>query len=250
MKYMERNSLPQRITEDFQAIRTNLGLVAGEGIPHILAVTSSGTREGKTTFSINLATSIATSGLRVLLIDGDFRKPDIGAALSLNGKTGGLQKILFETADLQDAVSRVPSIDLDVLTADPFNIPGTFEILARPHTREIIRKISEDYDHVIIDTPPVLVTPDALLWAKLSDAVVMIGYSGQTSGPDLKETYKRLSKIKVRILGTVLNSVGSDAGYQRYGYGYSGGEEEKEKGRKRRNRPLLLTNKSDSSNKA
>ncbi|MCH9021214.1 MAG: AAA family ATPase, partial [Planctomycetes bacterium] len=133
-----QEALPERIADDYQNIRANLGLVTGQGIPEILAVTSPGIREGKTTFAINLAASMAKAGSRVLLIDGDFRKPDIKNVLSINGKSGGLQKVLFGTCGIEQAVVKLPEIGLHVLTADPFNISGTFEILARTKTKKIM----------------------------------------------------------------------------------------------------------------
>ena len=233
--------LPERIASDYQTIRANLGLVGGQGIPKILAVTSPGMREGKTTFSINLAASMATAKSRVLLIDGDFRKPEIKNTLSINGKSGGLQKVLFGTCGFEQAVVKLPEIGLHVLTADPFNISETFDILARPRTREILRDIGANYDHIIIDTPPILNTPDALLWAKLADAAVLISFSGQTQGPDLREAYDRLIAVNVNVLGTVLNSVSHKDVYQGYYYGRPYVKDHKKKyGKHHGDRPIFL----------
>ncbi len=242
LNQMEREALPQQVADDYQAIRANLGLFAGEGIPDILIVTSAGVQEGKTTFSINLASSMAKGGKKVLLIDGDFRKPDIGQALSLNGKPGGLQKVLMGALEIENAVSIVQEIGLHVLTADPFNIAGTFELIARKESADIIRKISQEYDHIIIDTAPLLAASDALLWSKMADAVVLVSYSGQTAAPDLKEAYQRLSRINARVLGTVLHSVNTGSGYHRYGYGYYSGAGRGKRRRSDDNRPLLLQN--------
>jgi len=236
-----QEALPERIADDYQTIRANLGLVAGQGIPRILAVTSPGMREGKTTFSINLAASMAKAGNRVLLIDGDFRKPEIKNVLSINGKSGGLQKVLFGTCGIEQAVVKLPAIGLHVLTADPFNISGTFDILARPRTREILRDMGSKYDHIIIDTPPILATPDALLWAKLADSAVLVSFSGQTQGPDLREAYDRLTAVNVKVLGTVLNSVSHKDVYQGYYYGNAYGRNYKNKsGKHQDTRTILL----------
>ena len=236
---VQPRALTERITDDFQAIRTNLGLMADEGIPPIIAVTSPGAREGKTTFAINLATTIARSGCRVLLIDGDFRKPDIGAALSLNGKTGGVQKVLFNTATLEEARTILPDSHLHVLASDPLNVSGTFEMLHRPETVQRLRGLIKHYDHIIIDTPPLLATPDALLWTRIADAAVLIGFSGQTSRNELKEAFTRLSKTRVRVLGTVLNNVAVSSSYYRYGYGYDRSSLKKRQKRQRYTSLLL-----------
>lgn len=244
MRQLDADAMPQQVSDDYQNIRANLGLFGDEGIPRILVVTSAGVREGKTTFSINLASSMAKGGSKVLLIDGDFRKPDIGHSLSLNGKAGGLQKVLFGSGKIEETVSRLPDVDLDVLTADPFNISGTFELLTRPATAKILREISKNYDHVVIDTAPLLAASDALLWSKMADAAVLVGFSGQTAGPELKEAYARLSRVNVRVLGTVLHSVHVDNSYHRYGYGYYGGGGKSKRRRRDQNRPLLLKDSS------
>ena len=240
MRQIERDALPQQVEDDYQNIRANLGLFSGEGIPSILVVTSAGMQEGKTTFSINLATSMAKGASKVLLIDGDFRKPDVAHALMLNGKSGGLQKVLFGTGKIEDTVTHLPGISLDILSADPFDISGTFELLTRPSTAKLLREISQKYDHIIIDTAPLLAASDALLWAKMADATVLVSYSGHTAGPELKEAYDRLTRVHVRVLGTVLNSVQVDNSYHRYGYGYYGGKGKDHRRRGDENRPLLI----------
>jgi capsular exopolysaccharide synthesis family protein len=238
MRQIQRGGLPQQIEDEYQNIRANLGLVSGEGIPKVLVVTSAGMQEGKTTFSINLSTSMAKGGGKVLLIDGDFRKPDIGHALSLNGKSGSLQNFFLGAQKIEHAVTHMPGIDLDILMADSFDVFGTFELLAQPSSKKILHQIAQHYDHVVIDTAPLLAASDALLWAKMADAAVLVSFSGHTVGPELKEAYERLARINIRVLGTVLNSVSEYHSHYRYAYGYYDG-----KGKRRRKdekRPLLL----------
>jgi capsular exopolysaccharide synthesis family protein len=211
--------LPGQIVEDYQTIRANLGLLNNEGLPRKVVVTSPGMQEGKTTFSINLATSIAKSGKKVLLIDGDLRKPDIAYLLNLPRGSRGLQDVLLGR-EFDQVVWSIPSTGLDVLAADSRNAADAYELLASPLTFQQIHIISQRYDHLIIDTPPALAFPDALVWAKLADAVILTSFAGQTTAEDLRAATERLKQINVRVLGTVLSNVHAGRGYYHYGYNY------------------------------
>ena len=112
------------------------------------------------------------------------------------------------------------STGLDVLAADFRDAADAYELLALSSTAKYINKISEQYDHVIIDTPPVLSFPDALMWAKVGDAVILTSFAGQTTLPELREAKERLMQINVRIIGTVISSVDAEHSYYRHGYGY------------------------------
>jgi len=211
--------LPKRLAADFQTIRANLQLLNGNTIPKKLVVTSPGLGEGKTTFAINLATSLAESGKKVLLIDGDLRKPDIGYLLNLPKGSRGLQDVLFG-GEFDRLVCAVPSTGLDVLPADSHNRADAYELLALPGTRQRIDTISQRYDHVIIDSPPVLAFPDALVWAKMADGVILTSFAGETTTPDLREATEKLIQINVNLIGTVLSNVSTGHSYYRYGHNY------------------------------
>ena len=207
--------LPEQIAGDYQTIRTNLGLIDEEGIPRKLVITSPGMREGKTTFSVNLATSMSRAGKKVLLIDGDLRKPDVAKMLGIPADSGcGLQDVLLGE-EFDNAVHTIPSTGLDVLIADSQSRINGYELLASPGTRQCIDMLSQYYDHVIIDSSPILAFPDALIWATLGDAVILVSYAGQTTTPDLKEAKERLTRINVKVLGTVLSNVQSEYSYFR-----------------------------------
>jgi len=211
--------LPEQIVGDYQTIRANLGLLGAEGVPRKLVITSPSMKEGKTTFAVNLATSMAEAGKKVLLIDGDLRKPDVARLLNLPKGTRGLQDVLCGVK-FEQAVFSMASTGLDVLAADFDNTADAYELLAMPSTAKRIEMISRKYDHVIIDTPPALGFPDALVWAKIGGAAILVSYAGHTTLPDLREAKERLSQIDVQVLGTVLSSVQAGHGYYRHGHGY------------------------------
>ena len=241
---VEKALLPRQLTEDYQTIRANLGLLDEGGMPKKLVVTSAGMRDGKTTFSVNLATSLSRSGRKVLLIDGDLRKPDVGRLLNVPRDMRHLQDVLMGNP-FDDSAIAIVSPGLHVLAADSQNTIDPYELLVLPTTALLIDKLAERYDHVIIDTPPVLAFPDALILAKIAGAVILASFAGHTTGPDLKETRDRLAQINVRILGTVMGNVHLGHTYYRYGYHYyaQGGRPRRDSRRNGIN-PLLLSDKS------
>lgn len=209
----------EQIAGDYQTIRTNLRLLANGGMPRKLAVCSPGMREGKTTFAVNLATSLAKSGKKVLLIDGDLRKPDVRYMLKLSNGTIGVQDVLLGE-DPSGAIISIPESGLHVLPANSRHLADVYELLVSSMAHDQIERMGREYDHVIIDTPPALAFPDALVWAKLTDAVVLVGFAGQTTAPELKEAKERFSRIRARVLGAILSNVPAEQGLYRYGYGY------------------------------
>ncbi|NIT55056.1 MAG: polysaccharide biosynthesis tyrosine autokinase [Aliifodinibius sp.] len=237
---VKKPHLSKQLAGDYQTIRANLRLLNGDIMPKKLVITSPGTREGKTTFAVNLATSMAKAGKKVLLIDGDLRKPDVARMLNLPKGSKGLQDVLFERKIFNQAVCSIPATGLDVLAADSRNRDDACELLAFPGTRQRIDTISEKYDHVIIDSPPVLAFPDALLWVKMADAVILASFAYHTTAPDLRETIQKLSQINANVLGTVLSNVEANHSYYRYGYNYYEQNARSEKNSRRAKAKLLL----------
>jgi succinoglycan biosynthesis transport protein ExoP len=209
----------EQIASDYQTIRTNLGLLTNGGIPKSLTVCSPGMREGKTTFAVNLATSLAKSGKKVLLIDGDLRKPDVRYMLNVPNGSGGIQEVLLGE-DPSRIICSMPGSGLHVLVANSRSLADPYELLASSTAAQQLDKIGREYDHVIVDTPPALAFPDALVWAKLTEAVILVGFAGQTTVPELTEAKERFSRVRARVVGAILSNVRADQGLYRYNYGY------------------------------
>lgn len=221
---VDKKLLPRQIYDDYQTIRANIGLWDECKDSKMITVTSSGTGDGKTTFSVNLATTFARSGKRTLLIDGDLRKPDVNLILNLPRDLRGLQDYLFGM-DLEKAVYKVPSLDLYVLSSDNRNTGDALNLITMSESVRRIQALRDQYDYIIIDTPPVLAFSDALVWAKVADGTILVSFVGHTSRVDMQEAANRLERVNAKILGTVVNNVKVYQGHRKYGYGYGYGDD-------------------------
>ena len=230
----------EQLAGDYQTIRTNLSLLTTGGMPKKLAVSSPGVREGKTTFAVNLATSLAKSGKKVLLIDGDLRKPDIGHMLSIVNGSPGLQDVLMG-GNAGQAIHVIASTGLHVLPANPRSPADAYELLTSMVAAEQVDRLARQYDHLVVDTPPALAFPDALVWAKLTDAVVLISFAGQTTAPELKEVRERFARIRAQVLGAVLSNVPVERSMYRSSHAYRTPGSQAKYRRRMAKRLLLLT---------
>jgi capsular exopolysaccharide synthesis family protein len=196
-------------------------LAAGGNRTKTLVIASPQGRDGKTTLAINLATSIALSGQRVLLMDGDFRKPEVARYLKLNNAKG-LPNVLMGECRLADAIQQTLLPTLSILPANRSGQQQS-ELLARSGLMELLAELKSLYDEVIIDTPAVLAMPDAKLWAAVADAVMLVARSGKTGAKDLGEGKVRLQQAGARILGAVLTGVRVGDSYEKYQHRYGEG---------------------------
>lgn len=217
-KAIKSSLFAQQIAGDYQAIRTNLEL-SGYGIPRMLAVASAGMHEGTTALSTNLATSLAKSGKRVLLVDGDLRKPEVLQVLDDLEMSEHASEVVAE-GRLSYRVWVVLSSGLHVLVPDFSQAGDAYELLASSLVAERLELLSQRYDHIIIDTPPVLTFPDALIWAGITGKVVLSCFAGRTTSHELNEAKVRMTQTNAVILGAVMSNVRVDQGYQRYGHNY------------------------------
>jgi len=215
-------SRPQsQMAESYRALRTSLLLTSLGAPPKTILVTSALPREGKTTTSVNTAIVLAQKGTRVLLIDGDLRRPSIHKALGL-GPRVGLSNILTGGATLQQAVVRSPMLpNLFILPAGT-PPPNPAELMASSQLFELIAELREQYDHVVVDTPPTLSVTDAVVLSTRADAVVLVIRSSQTTKPALRRARDILAQVNARVAGVLLNAVNLDSPDYSYYYEYQG----------------------------
>jgi polysaccharide biosynthesis transport protein len=210
-----------QMAESYRALRTSLLLTSLGGPPKVILITSALPQEGKTTTSINTAIVLAQKGTRVLLIDADLRRPSIHKALGIGPKTG-LSNVLTGNATLQQAVGRSNILPtLFVLTAGT-PPPNPAELLASSNMKDILAELREQYDHIVVDTPPTLSVTDAVVMSTRADAVVLVIRSGQTTKQALRRSREILMQVNARVAGVLLNAVDLSSPDYYYYYEYQG----------------------------
>lgn len=209
--------------EAYRRLRTNLKFVAvGIDRPRIL-VTSPAPGDGKTTTAVNLSLALAELGRSVILVGADLRKPGLGSRVSVNSAIG-LSDYLRGDAEIQDVVQPSGFRNLDVLASGPIP-PNAGELLASEQAGRGFAELAERYDHVIVDTPPVLPVADAVAVGQWMDGVLLVARSGRTTRPQLEQVLNQLALARLKVLGCVLN----DASLRdtEYSYAYYGSEHPK-----------------------
>ncbi len=207
--------------ESFQTLRAALTYFNVDKQLEIVLVCSPAHGEGKTTVATNLAAAMAQDGTDVILLDGDLRKPQVASRLQVE-KTVGIERVLVENIDLQDAYGEVPmsgSGRLRVLASDvPSTTPSV--LLGSKRMREVIGKMAEDSEVIVIDTPPLLAVSDAVPLIRESSGVVLVAKADSTSRDGLSKARQMIEAAKGTLLGSVLTGVDETLLVRYGGYGY------------------------------
>lgn len=209
------------LAESFRALRTNLQYMSIDDPPRAIVVTSSVPGDGKSFTAANLAIALAAAGERVVLIDGDLRRPRIADMFGLPGEAG-LSDALAGRAHVRDLVQPVgPQGNLEVLAAGPIP-PNPSEILGSAKMRDLLDQLTANA-LVIIDAPPLLPVTDAAVLSTRADGALVVVRTGSTTYEMLEIALGNLEKAKGKVLGVVLNRVPtSGTGKAYYGYQYTG----------------------------
>jgi len=212
------------MAEAYRALRTSILLSSLGAPPKVILVTSALPQEGKTTTSINSAIVLAQKGARVLLVDADLRRPGIHQKMGLKPRAG-LSTLLAGSETFDNLVIPSPQLpNLFVLPAGPAP-PHPAELLGSDLMKNYLAQWRERFDHILIDTPPVLSVTDAVLLSVDADSVVLVIRSGQTTKEALRRARSILTQVNARMMGVVLNAVdlqSPDLHYYYYGTKYGG----------------------------
>jgi capsular exopolysaccharide synthesis family protein len=204
LKRVKGDQARNLIAEEFRIIRTQVLFGNPNLSQKLIGITSPQPGDGKTSLAVNLAISIAKAGRRVLLIDGDLRKPDVHRVFNISDSPGFAEVI--QGSHEPGAVIKKSEIDgLEILPAGtPLTRPS--ELLSRPEVARMLTALSELYDHIILDTAPLLPVSDTHVLAGMMDGVI-VSFNAEVDRDTIAMTQEILRRSNAKIIGSVMNQV-------------------------------------------
>ncbi len=222
IKFEKRNELDYRANEAYKSLRTNIQFCGSQ--IKVISFTSCTPNEGKSSVSFNLAASFAESGKKVIMIDADMRKSVLAGRYKVGTVEAGLAHYLAGQKSLEEVKFETDIENMDIIFSGPF-VPNPAELLENENFINLIKYCRENYDYVLIDTPPLGSVIDSAIVAKNVDGAILVIEADAISYHFVQTVKNQLEKSNVKILGTVLNKVamgGGKYGYGKYGYGKYG----------------------------
>jgi len=210
------------LAEAARAIRTNILFMSPDNPHKRLLITSAGPSEGKTTAACCIAVAMAQAGQRVLLVDCDLRRPRIHRVF---GKTNdvGVTTALLNRGSLDAAIQSTPVAGLSVLVSGP-QVPNPAEIIQSDAFGALLNELSNRFDRVVLDSPPVVPVTDAAVLSKRVDGLILVVRAFATSRDLVRQAVRVLRDVNAPLIGSILNGVDrSRGGYARYQYYYAPG---------------------------
>ena len=206
--------------EAFRTLRTNLIFSQAVQTLRTLVVTSASPAEGKTTTAANLAVCFAQQGMRVLLVDCDLRRARLHRVFEIAREPGFTELVLGH--DTQEAVTHETNVPGLYVVPSGTLPPNPAELLGGDRARQTLQSLTEGYDLLVLDSPPLLAASDAAILATLSDGVLLVVRAGVTEADAGQQAIQQLAAVGARVVGAVLNDPDSKleqyGGYYRYEY--------------------------------
>ena len=219
------------LSEAYRNIRTSILLSFSERPPKIIAISSPNPAEGKTTTVINTAIALSQTGAQVIIIDSDMRKPRIHKIFNNEENGIGLSNFLSGSTDLDSTIKRSDIPNLFYIPSGPIP-PNPSELIGSKLFKNMMESLGERFDHIILDSPPVLGFADTAILSTSVDGVILVVLGGKTPRETLQHAKEVLHQVNAKILGVVINRIDiqrSDYGYYYYRYHYYYGKEGKKK---------------------
>jgi len=222
------------ISEAFRVLRTNIQFLSFDKKLKTILITSSGMGEGKTTVISNLAITMAQTGSKVLLIDGDLRKPKIHQLFSFSNSKGLTNLLISRHGYDKDFIQNSGIDNLDILVSGPIP-PNPSELLGSSVMKDFLLGLKDYYDIILIDTPPVGTVTDAAVLSTITDGVILLISSGNIQIKAAQRAKELLLKVNANIIGVALNNINThdeDGYYYSYYYSDENSKNKKKKSKK------------------
>jgi len=200
-----QDGVPPNFAEAIRGVRTNVLFSSAEEGVRVIVVTSAGPGEGKSMFSSNLSVSLAQAGQRVLHVDADMRRPRVHAIFDI-AQEPGLSNLLVGDCKPSEAIRKSPVQNLCVLPAGMIP-PNPAELLGSKRCEDFFATLGQNFDWVILDSPPVLAVADASILANTATGVVFVVGADQTSRQAARAALEQLEAVQAHVIGAVLNRV-------------------------------------------
>lgn len=207
------------VTEAFRSLRTNIQYASIDRDVRTVMVTSAEPGVGKSTIITNLAIVLAHSGERIVLIEGDLRKPKLHQMMDISNRIGLSELFVQDDLTVDLVLQDTEFEDLSVLVSGE-KPPNPSELLGSARMEAIIAQLQDRFDRIIIDAPPLMAVTDAAVLSSYVDGALLVAKPGQTKLPALQQTVKQLRRVGANLMGVVLNDVNLND--SRYGYYYDG----------------------------
>ncbi|OOP71930.1 CpsD/CapB family tyrosine-protein kinase [Clostridium beijerinckii] len=206
------------VSEAYRTLRTNIQYSSFDKTIKTIVVTSAEAAEGKSTISGNLALSFAQNEKKVIIVDCDLRKPSVHKNFKLSNLSG-LSEVLIGKEDLDNVIQN-RNENLDILTSGKIP-PNPSEMLSSTAMTNLIQKLGEKYDMVILDSAPLQAVTDAQILSTKVDGTILVVRAQRTNRESVIDAKNLLTKVGANILGTVLHAVENTRGKYYYYYGSS-----------------------------
>lgn len=205
-------------SEAYRVLRTNLQFLGLDEPVRTILVTSATPGEGKSTTVANLAVAFAQTGVRVCLVDADLRRPTVAKLFGLDSWSG-LTTALIGQVPLAECLRTTDVPGLTVMTSGPIP-PNPAELLGSARMGALLGQLTEAFDMVLVDSPPVLAVTDAAVLAPKVSGVVMVVRAGEVDHRQVNRAREALEAVKAKVLGVVLSAVQPEGrdGYYYYYY--------------------------------